>query len=224
MNDNHRALFAHVPKAMNTWYSWLGVLVAGIAITNFMFSVTQLPLSTVVATLLKTYQAIVHGSIDWALYLFGWKLPGWIKDLIFIYFIIGGAFMRARQAEGIYSTHDTSFLYAFKGLYSRHNRDGSTSIQGAGLSVMYQRSPIWLKRAMDLLLWPRVARQYIKIPMVYFHEYSGTYQTFKANYTPGPRKVFLHDRRKLFFVHLFSAALVMIFIVIINGFLTIPIE
>ena len=60
---------------------------------------------------------------------------------------------------------------------------------------MYKNSPTWLKKFMDVVLWPRVAIQYFNRPCVYRNTYNDSIQSFAAGYKPGGIKEFLYDRR-----------------------------
>lgn len=215
------SFFSYLIGVANSWYAVFGAIVAGIAFANFVFSLLNINLSLVISTLLGTYKAIVHGGIDWVLSAFSWRLPDWAKDVIFLYGLAGGAFVRARAGEGIYPNDATSVRKALRALLFRRDEDGGVSL-ASPMTRMYQKSPKWLKAALDFTLWPRVAKQYFLRPMVYLNEYLGTYPTFSASYKPGSHKIFIYDRRKIFIAHAVIILLVFSFIVIINAFLVIP--
>lgn len=85
---------ADLRQAFNSWYGWLGVLVAILAATNFVFSVYSLKLSVVIATLVATYVAIFHGVIDWICKVFGVSIPKIAKDILVLYSIFAGSTIR----------------------------------------------------------------------------------------------------------------------------------
>lgn len=216
--------------AMFSWYGLAGTLVAGVALLNFVQQLLALNLDFIVEQLLVTYQAIVHGAIDWLTWPLQLHFSGWFKDTIFLYVLTGGAFMRARLAEGIYLARKPQPVRVIAKFLLRPDREwgavripGESGLRtGSRLQIAYGVSPKWLQMAFDLLLWPRVARQYWTLPMVHFHEYGGTYQRFRSGYVPGPRKPFLYDRRLVFGAQLVGVLSVTAFILIINGFLVMP--
>ncbi|MBK3842912.1 hypothetical protein [Paraburkholderia aspalathi] len=214
----------HALSSIKSWAAVLGILASSVALCNFLSTLLSVHLSAALATLLTTYKLLVHGAIDWILFPLGIKLPQWIKDAIFIYCIVGGAFMRARMREDVYADppKDASLLKSLKIVSKRVIViNGGIPMTGR-MSVFYQVSPKWVRRVMDAVLWPRVARQYFARPMVHQNDYLGTFPSFPAGYKPGSYKVFLYDRRHVFYFQLAAAFAAVIFILVVNGFLSVP--
>lgn len=216
---------------MRDAYTILGMLVTIVAVLNFLHAIHAFPLIPIQRQLLETYEAIVHGAFNWITWPLGFRIPSPIKDVLFIYGLAGGAFMRTRMAEGIYGpvSHAARLSSIARVLIWPMRSHGGIVVTGelgvstkSRIGVAYSVAPEWLRRAFDFLLWPRVASQYWQEPMVYFHEYGGTYQTFAADYRPGGLKIFLHDRRLVFAVHAGMVLLSVFAILIINGFLAPP--
>jgi hypothetical protein len=212
-------------------YAILGIVVTVVAILNFLHAIIAFPLLPVLRQLLDTYRAIVHGAFNWVVWPFGLRIPGPLADALFLYGLAGGAFMRARIAEGIYDPVSppaklSSILRVLVWPQRSHGgivAPGERSISTKGrIGVAYSIAPKWLRRIFDFLLWPRVGIQYWKRPMVHFHEYNGTHQTFAANYRPGGRKPFMHDRRVVFAAHMILILLAVVLILVVNGFLAPP--
>jgi hypothetical protein len=208
-------------SSFNHWYGWLGVLVASVATANFVFSLTNLPLSASIISIISTYKAIVHAAFDWITLPFQFRIAGWAKDMIFLYCLIGGAFVRARLSERIYSEHNQSVRNALWVLFSfpLKNVDGSFPLN-TRFATVWQHSPQWMRSLLDFLLWPRVAIQYCRKPMVHENDYLGTYPTFPAGYQTS--KPFLYDRRVVFAIQLLAVMLGLFAIVVTNAFLTLP--
>lgn len=235
MTRNHqddKLGLAHTRHTAASLYNVLGIAVAALACLNFISAIIHFPMTDILRQMLATYQAIVHGGIDWLTYLLQFRLPGPLKDFLFIYGVIGGGFMRARMIdEGCKGGADRPKTLAVlaRVLLWPHRTMGLIRISGEpGVSTdrrlvaIYQNAPSWLRRAMDFLLWPRVARQFWKNPRVYKNEYLGTYPSFSANYRPGSHKVFLYDRRHRFYLQVGAVFGVVVFVIVVNGFLTLP--
>lgn len=208
-------------SSLNHWYGWLGVLVASVATANFIFSLTNLPISASIGALFSTYKAIVHVAFDWITLPFRFRIPGVVKDLLFLYGIVGGAFVRARLAENIYTKRNQSLRNAIRVLLSFPLRDidGGYPLNSR-FAVFWQHSPNWLRCLLDFALWPRVAIQYWNRPMVHVNEYLGTYPTFPAGYKT--HKPLLYDRRIVFTIQLAAVLLGLFAILVTNAFLTLP--
>lgn len=229
--DDFRTSINHALTSMRGAFAILGLIVTTVAVLNFLYAIFAFPVSPVLRQLLDTYRAIVHGAFDWITWLFGFRIPGPLKDGLFLYGLAGGAFMRARVAEGIYDpvSPPARLPAIVRVLVWPKRSHGGIVVPGEGgismksrVGVAYSIAPTWLRRAFDFLLWPRVAIQYWSQPMVYFHEYGGTYQTFAAGYRPGGWKTFLHDRRIVFAVHAGVILLAVVAILVVNGFLAPP--
>lgn len=214
-------------------YAVLSIVVTIVAVLNFLHALFAFPLLPILRQLLDTYRAIVHGAFNWIVWPFGLRIPGPLADTLFLYGLAGGAFMRARIAEGIYDpvAHPAKLRSIMRVLVWPNRSHGGIVVPGEGgistkprIGVAYSIAPKWLRRVFDFLLWPRVAVQYWKRPMVHFHEYGATYQTFAANYRPGGRKPFLYDRRIILAIHISMILLAVLFILIVNGFLAPPIS
>lgn len=201
-------------RALRQWYNLFGVLAASVAISNFLFALLNLAPAVIIRELFFAYVFVFHGVIDLALFPFGLSLPGWTKDLLFLYAVLGGSFMRARASEGIYS--DGSLKRAWYTLRTGKSAAGGLFL-GSRLSSVWKESPRWLQRVLDFVLWPRVARQYFQQPMVYLHHYHGTHQTFAAGYKPGGWKTFLDDRRLVFLVQ-FCAVIIAVVALSVTSF------
>jgi hypothetical protein len=227
-SDFQRSLL-QAKHSISNWYGMLGIIVASVAIVNFLHALSQFPIGAILRQLLDTYRAVVHGAIDWVTWPINLRVPATFKDLFFLYSVVGGACMRARMSENIYPDHDNvQPLSAIARVILRPRRlQGLVVTPGEiGLStnnrmvVAYRIAPPWLRRAFDFLLWPRVVLQYWRSPMVYFAHYTATYQTFKAGYIPGPQKDFLYDRRLVLAFQVGAVVLTVFLVLIINGFLT----
>ena len=223
--------FERAIHSMRGTYAILGIVVTAVAILNFLHALIAFPLLPILSQLLDTYRAIVHGAFNWMAWPFGLRIPGPLADALFLYGVAGGAFMRARIAEGIYNPVSppaklTSIVRVL--LWPERSRGGivipgeRTISMKSRIGAAYSIAPTWLRRSLDFLLWPRVAVQYWKSPMVHFHEYGGTYQTFAANYRPGGQKPFMHDRRVVFAIHITAILLAVALILVVNGFLAPP--
>jgi hypothetical protein len=220
--------YVQARRSISSWYGALGTIVSVVAVLNFFEEIARLPFSFLLQQILATYQAIVHGAFDWILWPFGLKIPSAMKDIIFIYGVVGSSFMRSRMSENIYPDHSNiqPIGQIAKVLLFPERKLGLIVVPGElGLSTdrrlvaAYSVSPEWLRRTFDFVLWPRVAAQYFRNPMVYFAEYSATFQTFPSDYTPGPRKEFKYDRRVVFLFQISAVFLVVLLILIVNGFL-----
>lgn len=214
-------------KSILSWQSLLGIIAAAVSILNFIHELLQFPLTIVVGHLLAAYEKVIHGAIDWLTLPLHLDIPGPIKDGLFLYCVIGGAFMRARIAEGIYLDQGRiKPLCTILRIVVWPKRSlgcivvpGERGLSTGGrIKVAYQVSPLWLRRVFDFALWPRVAIQYWMGPMVYFHEYGGTFQSFAPGYTPGPHKEFLYDRRLIFALQIGAVAAAVFCFFVLNGF------
>lgn len=205
-------------RSMSSPFGVLGTVLAAISTTNLVFTLFSIPVALHIQPVYASYIAYVHGLISHLVHWAGWTPPSWGKDLIVIYFLIGGFFMRSRGAEGIYdSKKSNSILAALRLVLQRRIVFPNGAIPaGSRMTVLYQESPGRAKRVLDTVLWPRVAMQYFDMPCVYFHEYSGTYQTFEADYTPGPRKEYLYDRRMVLAVQLLIVSCAVMVLCITN--------
>lgn len=223
--EETRKSIQHALQSLASWASVLGIVVSAVAICNFIFSLATLPITATLSALLDTYRLIVHGLINWLLWPFGWKLPPWLTDVLFLYGVLGGAFMRARMREQVYPTvpAKASLLRSLKIVCQRRVKlpDGSIPL-GRRATIFYQESPQWVRRAMDAILWPRVARLYYSWPRVFRNDYLGTYPSFKVGYQPPKYKEFMYDRRHVFYMQLIAAIAATMFILVINGLLSIP--
>lgn len=210
-------------KSLRDWYAIFGQIAAVVAVTNFVFSAFNLEAIFVLKAILNSYRDIVHGAISWLLYPFRLRIPWFANDFLFIYTLIGGSFMRSRASEGIYPDNgDAIFWSAVSALLFKKELGPGTSLNTGRLYLTYKYSPDWLRRTMDFVLWPRVARQYFNQPCVYRNEHTTSIQTFAADYTPGGRKTFLFDRRFVFLVQVVCITAGVLAIVIINGFSASP--
>ena len=86
--------------SLKSWFSFFGVLVAVVAVTNFIFSLFQLNVSEIIGLVLDAYKAIIHGLFDWMTWVFGFQLTWYVKDALFLYGLVGGSFLRSRASEG----------------------------------------------------------------------------------------------------------------------------
>lgn len=197
-------------------YNVLGFLVATVSVINFLHVLIDFPLSLLIRHTLSTYKAIVYGAIDWVTFPFSIILPPLVKDLIFIYTAIGGGFMRARSAEGMYNSRDDGL--SLKGAIAKYFLER----EHRHFATIYRHSPVALRRIYDLVLWPRVARQYYTSPVVFRNEYLGTSPSFKRGYKPGPRKYYEYDRGIVFLVHFSSLAFAVALTIVVNAFLSLP--
>lgn len=231
-HEDDKLGLTHTRHTAASFYNVLGIAVAALACLNFISAMIHFPLNEILKQVLATYQAIVHGAIDWLTYMLQFRLPGPLKDFLFIYGMIGGGFMRARMIdEGCKGSADHPKSLAVLGriLLWPHRTLGLIRVPGeTGVSTerrlvaIYQNAPSWLRRAMDFLLWPRVALQFWRNPRVYKNEHLGTYSSFPANYTPGGRKVFVYDRRHRFYLQVGAMFTVVVLVIVVNGFLTLP--
>ena len=199
-------------------------IIAIVACFNFITTLISLDVYFLFDQLLKTYRAIVHQPLDWIYAFFELDIPWFFNDILFFYLLIGGGFIRARKSEGsIYDTlENSSLLNAFKAFILKKSQDGHSYLhKRSRLQWMYMFSPMWLKRTLDFILWPRVLDQYWRLPKVYENLYNGSIQRFSTSYEPGGGKVFLYDRRVYFLTHLFVIVLGVSIILVLNGFLII---
>lgn len=230
ISDEHRKSAKEALKSYSSWYGLLGAIVTVVSVCNFLFTLLHFPISLTLATLLSTYRFIVHGAFDWLMFLTPWRLLPATKDLIFLYGVIGGAFMRARMTDVRVADLDPEssvwrsiqFIMKREGYFST-DYSGRKELVKLSLRSLYRFSPAWVRRAMDCLLWPRVAKQYWALPRVYQNDYLGTFPAFQVGYTPSHNKFFIYDRR-----YVFAAQLLIIFsavaaILVVNGFLSIPV-
>ncbi|CAH0356658.1 MAG: hypothetical protein WA085_05015 [Sphingobium sp.] len=233
-NDEFWRSLNEVWRSMSGIYNILGIVVAVVACLNFVNSLGHLHLSTILSSLLATYRAIVHGAINWVTLPFRIRLPGYVDDLLFLYVLIGGSFMRARASEIVYrGDWDPKSMWVIARILIWPERwNGCIKIPGESaiplnssrVSVAYSRSPAWFRRVLDMLLWPRVARQYWRRPRVFRNEYLGTFPSFEVGYQPGQQKIFIYDRRYMFAAQISAVLAASLFVVLINAFLLPPTE
>jgi len=218
---------------MSSLYAVTGIVVAAVASLNFLAALVQLPLAAIVRQLLVTYSAIVHGALDWLLFPIGLRLPGPVIDMLFLYTLIGGCFARARAGEIVHrggTSRPKSAPVLLRLLIWPERSHGLIVVPGEpGLSVnpsriaaVYRHAPGWLRRTLDLVLWPRVARQYWARPRVYQNDHMGTFPSFEVGYTPSSNKFFIYDRRYIFMAQVAGVLAVVAAILVVNGFLVVP--
>lgn len=215
----------HALRSAVTLVSLLGTVGTTIALLNFLTSLLTLSLSASFEAMLSAYKLLIHGAIDWLLFFVGVKLPLWAKDMIFIYLIIGGAFMRSRMRETVKAVppKNASLLKSLRIVCAPvvQRSDGTISSLGRMIDF-YQESPFWVRRIMDILLWPRIAKRYFAKPRVFFNPNSGTHPAFSMHSDPGPYLVFVYDRRHIFYMQLFAAIAATLFALVIGGFSELP--
>lgn len=230
LSDEHRKSAKEAIKSYATWYGLLGAIVTTVSVCNFLYTLLHFPISLTLATLLSTYRFIVHGMLDWLMFLTPWRLLPVTKDVIFLYCMIGGAFMRARMTDVRVASVDPSssvwrtiqFIMKGKGHFSP-DYPGQKELVVLSPRTLYRYSPVLVRRAMDFLLWPRVAKQYWALPRVYQNDYLGTFPAFPVGYTPSHNKFFIYDRRYVFAVQLLIILGAVVAALVVNGFLTIPV-
>ncbi|EIV8661272.1 hypothetical protein [Vibrio parahaemolyticus] len=209
-------------RTFNDGYSVVGIMVTVLSCTNFMFSLFNLERSDVLEVVLMTYESIVFGLIDWLTFPFNVTFPWYIKNIIFLYCIMGGAYLRTSNIEnqGWEAKEGTikSAVLAF--LFKKTPGPGTPVFTGR-IYLTYLYSPRWLRMVMDYTLWPRYFRLEMAKPCVYISDFSGK-SSFKAGYTPGSHKVFQFDRRVVFLLQLSVVLLSTFMVIIVNGFLVMP--
>lgn len=205
-------------RSLCHWYSLFGVLAAAIACVNFVYGLTHFHLSDVVRHLLITYRLIAHGAIDWIASCVHIQLVSWIKDPLFLYFIVGGASVRTGRTINADWPSGT-LKDATRALFTRKDSSGAKML-ATRISAMYQVGPWWLRGCIDFFLWPRRMMQIMSKPIARLNLYTERVQFFPANYPSN--KPFLYDRRVIFGVHLAVVFLGFLALLITNAFLSLP--
>lgn len=212
-------------SSLMSWVGVLGIVANGVAVCNFVFSISNLPLSVNIGVLIAAYKQLVHAAFDWVFFLIGIKLSPPVKDIIFFYLMFGGSFMRSRMRERVYAgpPKDASLVRAFK-IVCRpvvRRSDGRISKLGR-VTDFYQESPFWVRRTMDIALWPRVAKRYFTRPRVFKNLSANSFPAFPVDHVARPEEIFFYDRRYVFGLQLFAVLLAAAFVLIVNGYSTIP--
>lgn len=219
--DQFRKSLSEGYLSLKSWFAIFGLFAAIVSASNFVISVFNIGTHEFFEIVLNTYRGIFHGVINLILFPLKIKLPPYAKDLVVIYFLIGGSFLRARRAEGsIYLDGDNcSVKNAFLALLFGREPGNTKSLYSGRGYLMYQYSPTWMRQTLDVLIWQRVLIQYWNRPRVFRNEYNGSIQSFSATYTPGGIKTFLYDRRVIFLVQALAVILGVIGVIVVNGFL-----
>ncbi|EGQ7944568.1 hypothetical protein G8G17_003483 [Vibrio cholerae] len=219
-SENNKKSIAKAIESFKSVFAMGGVLAATIAVVNFISAFVSFDFAYMFQVILDMYKAFVHQPMDWFFSLLDITVPSSVKDVIFFYLLLGGCFMRARKGEQIYNNDSNATIKtAFEALVHRKSIGGGVSMS-TGLSAMYQNSPRYLQQLMDFGLWPRVAVQYYRSPMVHKNLYLGTFPAFAAGHKVGEMKPFQYDRRVVFMTQLLFISFGVVCVFIVNGFLT----
>jgi hypothetical protein len=92
------------------------LVMAILSSVRLILDVYELPLAKLLANILKTYQVVFHTCVDILLIWLPYKLPGWGKDLLILYFTL--AFIVARV---VYRQAEIDFLHPWIVLHNFRN-------------------------------------------------------------------------------------------------------
>ncbi|WP_233834546.1 hypothetical protein [Paraburkholderia sp. ZP32-5] len=72
-----------------------------LSVVRLIVDLRRLPLSALLANILKTYQVVFHTCVDVLLFWLPYRLPPWGKDLLIFYSLLAFVFLRVllRQAQ-----------------------------------------------------------------------------------------------------------------------------
>jgi len=92
-------MWRDVKAAYKSWWTQIAMLVSAVAIFSYVVRVLQIGLSGFFTDLLSTYRLIFHPIINFLLSPFPFSLTDWQKDLLLVWFAIGGATCRTFWTE-----------------------------------------------------------------------------------------------------------------------------
>lgn len=97
------------------------LVMAILSSVRLIVDVYELPLAKLLANILKTYQVVFHTCVDILLIWLPYKLPGWGKDILILYFTLAFVVARVvyRQAE-IDFRHPWIVLHNFRNSRRRY--------------------------------------------------------------------------------------------------------
>ncbi|WP_137181181.1 hypothetical protein [Roseomonas sp. AR75] len=173
-------------------YAWIGIAMGAVSTAKLVLDLASLPLATVVAGLFRTYAVVFHTIFDVVFFWLPFAVPGWAKDLVIAYVIVGGA---AQKAELVTVLADWRHPWIVLHLY-RNSRLLFWLRAGARLAFATLAWPVWL--------WLHRGRPYLVMGL-------GSHGPGRVAYTKRPprrtehgQEIYFGDVRLIILIRLLS--------------------
>jgi hypothetical protein len=92
--SKRRQLAALVKETYGSPGQIVGILIAAISLFNLVHAAWTLPLADFLAQLLQAYRSVFHRPIQWLLSWLPWRFPGWTRDVMILWALLGGTAAR----------------------------------------------------------------------------------------------------------------------------------
>ncbi|WFE92633.1 hypothetical protein K1718_27425 (plasmid) [Roseibium porphyridii] len=141
--------------------NWISSIFAATAMFNIISNWSKLEISSLIAEILILYQKVSHLFVDLLLFPFDINIPNYVKDIIFIYIVIGGVILRG-------------YIRIYREFYDmEYNGYRSAVILPEGLGYFYYR---WIAPLIIFfgcfIFWPEMLRRVWWCPIAY-HQWVG---------------------------------------------------